>query len=120
MASGFSETERELLEMAFEDRYGLFEYANSNFPEDAARIPAALIALRGLIQRGWVTLVRFKHIPEAEELIDDGAVDAILADPRAWALPAELSEWTVGFYATPDGIEAMNRIWAEEKQQPLQ
>jgi hypothetical protein len=114
MTVSLDDREREVLTQANEDYSGLYELVwafRSRFMPEASEdaiIGAARDAVRFLIDRGYVRLVRFRQQPD-QEVSDVSAeeVASILEDPASWRPPASWEQ----AYPSVDATEAGRRAW---------
>ena len=87
-----SDRQREILELAVEDLYGLWEIIwrlRSRFPDSKASElrNIAEATVRELVTRGYVVLYRRSKAPERETLLTVDEADTILSIQTSWDDP---------------------------------
>ena len=108
------ERTREVLTQANEDYSGLYEIVwafRSRLMPDAGEpelISAAAEAVRALVDRGYIRLVRFRQKPEQEVVeVPPSEVAAVLDSTDSWRPPRSWED----AYPSVDATEAGQRAW---------
>jgi isopropylmalate/homocitrate/citramalate synthase len=113
MTASMDERTWEVLTQANEDYSGLYEIAwafRSRFlpnADEAALIAAATDAVRALLDRGYIRLVRFRQKPEEVAEVPPDEVASVLASPDSWRPPRSWEE----AYPSVDATETGERAW---------
>jgi hypothetical protein len=104
----------EVLTQANEDYSGLYEIIwalRKRFMPDAAEpelVVAAAAAVKSLLERGYVRLVRFRQLPRPEvREVPDQEVPGILDSVSSWRPPDSWEEW----YPSVDATDLGKRAW---------
>jgi hypothetical protein len=114
-----AELEWRLLDLANEDRCGLWEACWALRTDLTLDLTDAELGatnepvMRGLVHRGWIELYRnqwtkHEYVPVALE-----QADVLLADPANWSAPPINDYWAVWFAATDAG----EREWRQLRSQ---
>ena len=109
----------EVLTQASEDYSGLYEIVwafRARFMPDSSEaelVAAAATAVRSLLDRGYIRLVRFRQQPEEEVVeVPENEVAAVLESADSWRPPSSWEEP----YPSVDVTEAGKRAWRRSPQ----
>ena len=101
-----SEVEKEVLELACEDYYGLYEIIwtlNASHPEisESEKIACATLAVQSLLNRGWIQLYSSEWPSQSHKLLSSSELRSISLsdDIELW----QPSEQNISFAATDAG-----------------
>lgn len=113
----------EILTMAIEDIYGLWEVlwaCNTIFPNwsEYQKADIARKVIKDLTERGLIRLYRRHGVQKYNEPIPTREYNSILSEPTSWSLPYVDGEH-IGFTATEQGRQQYRQAYAAGKRSIL-